>query len=401
MLDEAEARLGSRLGSYMLREIIGRGGMGVVYRAEHIYIQKMVAVKVLHGHYFDQPDARERFLQEAQAASVIDHPNIVGVTDFGEAADGTIFLVMAHVEGTALDRLLRWQGKIPLFRALVILNQVTRALGAVHAKGIIHRDMKPDNIMLRSRPGRREIIRGVSDEHGTLEIVEPEGNYDFVTILDFGAAKLFGEGRPAALNEQMVIGTPAYMAPETASFGRADARSDVYSVGVIFYEMLTGAVPFDGDAAVDVMMKHVHELPVPPRDASPNAEITAEAQRVILRALEKDPGRRQQTMEAFHADLQRCYGATRFKRADQLTPGIAVEMLRRPVASAGPPILLTHVKRRPGASPTPPGGLPTAPAIADDQTTPIPLVTRKKSGRHHTLPFGQAPDVGPNKPKTR
>ncbi len=398
MADEAEARLGSRLGSYVLREIIGKGGMGVVYRAEHIYIQKMVAVKVLHGHYFDQPDARERFLQEAQAASVIDHPNIVGVTDFGEAPDGTIFLVMAHVEGTPLDRLMRWEGHIDLFRSLVILNQVTRALMAAHAKGVVHRDMKPENIMLRSKPGRREIVREVSDEHGTLDFVEPEGNYDFVTILDFGAAKLFDHGLPRGGPESsLVIGTPAYMAPETASVGRADARSDVYAVGVIFYEMLTGTVPFDGDSAVNIMMKHVHEAPIPPSECNPHVEITAEAERVILKALHKDPDDRQQSMEALHADLQRCYGSVHFRRADQLTPGVSAETLRRPAPPAGPPILLTNVKKRPGVVPTPARGTAVA-------TAPIPLVTRKKSDRHDTLPFGNGgPSLlngaGPAKPK--
>jgi serine/threonine-protein kinase len=356
MVDEAEARLGHRLGNYLLNEIIGRGGMGIVYRAEHVYIQKQAAVKVLHSAHFDQPDARARFLNEAQAAAKIEHPNIVGMTDFGESPDGTVFLVMAHVEGTSLDRVLRWEGQIPLFRAIIIVNQITRALIAAHAKGVVHRDMKPENIMLRARPGRREIVREIDDEHGTLEVIEPEGPYDFVTILDFGAAKFFDRGVPPLGESAVVIGTPAYMAPETASYGRADARSDIYALGIIFYEMLTGTIPFDGDSAVEIMMKHVQDAPTPPSVCNPNVEITAEAESLILKALRQNP---YQTMEEFHDDLQRCYGQTRFRRVGQVTPGVTVESLRRPVAQ-GKPILLTNVKRKPGVVPTPPGGVPAA-----------------------------------------
>src|SRR4051812_11746518 len=168
-----EHLIGTRLGNYILQEVIGQGGMGIVYRAEHVYIHKPAAVKVLHPRYFDNNDARHRFLHEAQTASVIDHPNIIGVNDFGEAADGTIFLVMAHAEGIGLDRLLRYERHLPLFRTLGILNQVTRALGAAHAKGVVHRDLKPENIMLASRAGRREIIRRSLDDHGNpIEAIE-------------------------------------------------------------------------------------------------------------------------------------------------------------------------------------------------------------------------------------
>jgi serine/threonine-protein kinase len=386
-MDEGEARLGTRLGNYLLREIIGRGGMGVVYRAEHVYIQKRFAVKVLHGTYFDQPEARERFLREARTASSIDHPNIVGVTDFGEAPDGTVFLVMAHVEGVSLERVLRTEGRLPLFRTLVILGQVARALGAAHERGIIHHDLKPDNIMLRQREGRRAVVRDVLDEHGTLELVEPEGRYDFITVLDFGAAKFFDQ---AAAGARVVVGTPAYMAPETARSGIADVRSDVYAVGVIFYEMLTGSVPFDGEHATQIMVKHVKEVVPPPHRRCPEAEITPEAERTLMRALDKEPGRRYQTMSELNADLQRCYGSIRFRRSVQVLPaGVSAQSLRRPIP-------LTQVKRRsPEAPPTPPGtpvpagGAP--PLASPPQRTPMPiLLTRRKSGRHATLP--PAPD---------
>jgi serine/threonine protein kinase len=368
-MDEAEARLGTRLGNYFLRSIIGRGGMGVVYRAEHVYLQRPVAVKVLHGSYFDQADARERFLREAQTAGVIDHPNIIGVTDFGEADDGTVFLVMAHVEGTSLEQVLQTELRLPLFRTLVILSQVTRALAAAHEKGVIHHDLKPENILLRPRNGRREVVRELADARGTLELVEPEGSYDFVTVLDFGAAKFLDQ---AAAGAGVVVGTPAYMAPETASNGIADQRSDVYAVGIIFYEMLTGTAPFDDTDPVEVMVKQV-QAPVPPlRERCPDAEITPEAERTILRALAKDPDLRHQTMDELNADIQRCYGSVRFRRTMQILPsGLPAETLRKPIP-------LTQLKQRADAADPPP-----------QAAAPI-LLTRRKSGRHKTLPFGAA-----------
>src|SRR5205823_3297385 len=148
-------------------------------------------------------------------ASVIDHPNIIAMDDYGEMPDGTIFLVMPHAEGIGLDRLLRYERHLALFRTLGILNQVTRALGAAHAKEVVHRDLKPENIMLASRPGRREIIkRFVDDDGNPIEAIEQEAAYDFVTILDFGAAKFWHQSVSPTAQNATVIGTPAYMAPE-------------------------------------------------------------------------------------------------------------------------------------------------------------------------------------------
>jgi eukaryotic-like serine/threonine-protein kinase len=387
-MDEAQERVGRRIGNYLLHGILGRGGMGVVYRGEHAYLRRPVAVKVLHRSYFDQPEARARFLREAQAAGVIDHPNIVGITDFGEADDGTIFLVMNHVDGVSLERVLRNEERLPLFRTLVILGQLTRALAAAHDKGIIHHDLKPDNIMLERRVGRRQIVRSLDGEGGSL--AEPEGTFDFVTILDFGAAKYLDQ---AAVGSGVVIGTPTYMAPETARDGIADGRSDIYAVGVIFYEMLTGTVPFEGDVAADIMMKHLRE-PVPsPRMRCPQAEITVEAERTLMKALAKDPAQRHQSMSQLHDDLERCYGQVRFRRNIELLPSTAEGSLRQPVP-------LVKVKPRVAGSPgdgeraIPSIPAPQADLPADSNPTPL-LLTRRRSGRHKTLPFGAAQDGTP------
>jgi eukaryotic-like serine/threonine-protein kinase len=384
--DDSESLVGLRLGNYLLEQVIGRGGMGTVYRAEHVYLRRPAAVKVLHRRYFDNPDARHRFLHEAQAASVIDHPNIIGVNDFGEAADGTIFLVMPHVEGIGLDHLLRNERTLPLFRTLGIVTQVARALGAAHAKGVVHRDLKPENIMLAPRFGRRDIVRRLPDDE---ELVEMEPAYDFVTILDFGAAKFWHQSIAPLGQNATVIGTPAYMAPETARTGVADARSDIYSVGVIIYEILTGTIPFDGDTAVEIMLKHVSQAPEPPRQRNANVEITEETERVILKALHKRPTQRYQSMDELGHELQGCYGRVRFRRPAQAPGGGSFEAMRGPI-----PIPLTRdkVKRRP--SPTDgaiPQGLRSTPSsqilVGNHPPSPSSLVilTKRKSGPHDTL----------------
>ncbi len=389
MMDEADARLGTRLGNYALREIIGRGGMGVVYRASHIYIRRPAAVKVLHRHLFAQPGAKARFLREAQTASLVDHPNIVGVTDFGEAPDGTVYLVMAEAHGKGLDLVLEEEGTLPLFRTLGILSQVVQALAAVHARGIVHRDVKPENIMLARRIGKRELVRRVRGSDGYADRVEPEECFDLVTLLDFGAARTLQPELQAATEPTRIFGTPAYLAPETAQSGHADARSEVYSVGILFYELVTGRVPFDSDSAEETLSLQIRCPPQPPRVRNPNVEITEEAERVILRALEKDPGRRQSGMDELWSDLQRCYGATRWSRPD-LAATEGFESLREPAQAPS-----SSVRRQSQAVPeVPVPAIATQTAIASH---PL-LLTRRKSDR-----FGAVvnPEDVPTPPPSR
>ena len=371
----ADARAGTTVGKYKLHEIVGRGGMGVVYRAEHVYIGKEVAVKILHDGYGGREESIKRFLREARAASLINHPNIVDITDFGKSSDGTVFFVMEFLRGEPLDGLLQRERRLELLRAITIINQIAGALGAAHAKGIVHRDLKPENIMLTPREGRRELIRQISDETGTHTVSEREKAFDFVKILDFGVAKVrdpnVAEGR--VTQQGVVFGTPEYMAPETARIGVSDPRTDVYALGVIFYEILTGTIPFAGETAVDVMLKVVSEPVIPPRQRAPAAEITPEAESLIMRALAKDPLKRHQSMEELRDELQQCYGSVRFRRS-----------LERSAAQAA-------AAHRPSGPAATVSAAPTAPQVRFDGTNPgiqaTPILLTKKKERRKTLPM--------------
>jgi len=371
----ADARSGTTVGKYRLHEIVGRGGMGVVYRAEHVYIGREVAVKILHEGYGAHEDAIKRFLREARAASLINHPNIVEVTDFGKAADGTVFFVMELLVGEPLDAILARERRLDLLRAITICNQLAAALGAAHSKNIIHRDLKPENVMLIPREGRRELVRRIPDESGGHEVSERETKFDFVKILDFGVAKVHEpEAQKRVTQAGVVFGTPEYMAPETARVGFSDARSDIYALGVMFYEMLTGVVPFTGEAPVDVMIKQVNDRVPPMRDVAPDAEITEDTEHMILKALAKDPAERQQSMAEFHRDLQKCYGQLRFRRVVK-TPAAASEPTeqtpqQREAPQRTPPAeSIPLVKRKSPA----PGALPTSLRSAGSSSIELPV----------------------------
>jgi len=388
----ADARTGTTVGKYKLHEIVGRGGMGVVYRAEHVYIGKEVAVKILHEGYGGREESIKRFLREARAASLINHPNIVNVTDFGKSNDGTVFFVMELLDGEPLDAVLHRDRRLDLLRAITILNQLAGALGAAHSKGIVHRDLKPENVMLIAREGRRELVRQISDDSGQHDITEREKKFDFVKILDFGVAKVrdpeVGEGR--VTQQGVVFGTPEYMAPETARIGAADPRTDIWALGVMFYEMLTGTVPFAGNTPVDVMLKLVSQPVVPPSKRSPGIEITDEAERLIMKALSKDPRHRHQTMEELYADLQQCYGTVRYRRSIDTPPDLRRERQSAPEG----PIPLQKVKR-PGADPFGAAGA-TPPAVLRNDTPPgtpggnQPILLTRRKERKKTLPM----DIG-------
>jgi serine/threonine-protein kinase len=315
-------RIGTTVGNYHLETILGRGGMGTVYSGEHVYIGKRVAVKVLHSKFARYEDAVKRFLREARAASSINHPNIVDVTDFGPLVDGGVYFVMEYLEGTSLEDLIEKSGAIPLHRALNVANQISFALAAAHDKGIVHRDLKPDNIMLIKRPGRRELVKAVLAEGGsTRYVVEKENEYDFVKILDFGIAKVLtrDELGPKQTLAGAVFGTPEYMSPEAARGEEVDHRADVYSAGVILFDMITGRPPFEAQAAAEVLAMQINQPPPRARQVAPHLEITESAERLILRTMAKDPDKRHQSMDEFRAELQDCYGSISFRRNHRST----------------------------------------------------------------------------------
>jgi eukaryotic-like serine/threonine-protein kinase len=267
---------------YRIEEKIGEGGMGTVYRATHAYIGSTVAVKVLHAHLSSDTTALERFRREARAAGQIKHPNAVAVTDFGVTREGGLaYLVMEFLEGTELRA--RIKGKpLTYEETLEIVRQTCSAIRAAHSKGIVHRDLKPENIWL------------LKDEEGR----------ERVKVLDFGIAKLKAASGEGTLTQQgMIVGTPYYMSPEQCTGGaELDARSDIYSMGVIAYEMLTGDVPFRAATAMGVVVKHINNSP--PRPSDLRRDIPAEIDEVILKALAKKREDRQDSASALALELE-------------------------------------------------------------------------------------------------
>lgn len=269
-------------GRYRLLSQLGAGGMGVVYLAEHLGLRKSVAVKLLRGELSRDPTFTRRFEQEAIAASQIGHEHIVNVTDLGRTPTGELFYVMELLEGESLGALLLRERYLPLWRAVPILTQVCRALEAAHARGIVHRDVKPQNVMLLRR----------------------QEQADFVKVVDFGISKVM-QGQPASgLTEAgAILGTANYMAPEQASGGTVDARADVYSVGVLTYEVCTGTLPFRGDNTFATMLQHLEATAEPPSRRRPDLGLPPELDALVLSALAKDPAARP-TLEAFRAGLE-------------------------------------------------------------------------------------------------
>src|SRR5450432_3867895 len=255
-------------GRYRILKVLGEGGMGTVYAGEHVEIGKGVAVKILHPQYSRQQDLVERFRREARAASRIGHPHIIDVTDFGTTEDGCAYFVMEHLDGIDLADVLSHERRLDPVRAAQITIQICRALEAAHAAGVIHRDLKPENIFLVSRDGRA----------------------DFVKVLDFGIARSLGQDSRRLTNPGIAMGTPEYMAPEQALGGLADRRSDIYSVGALLYEMVTGTPPHGEAEEASPLRKLRPDLP-------------EELELVIMRALEADPGKRHQRMAALEYDL--------------------------------------------------------------------------------------------------
>jgi len=269
---------GTRLAQrYVLGELVGSGGMAHVYRAVHEVLALPVAIKVLTSACAELPTVVARFLREARASSKVRHENVVEITDFGETDGGRPFMVMEYLVGEDLSDLLRREGPLPWERARPLLLQILAALQAAHDRAVIHRDMKPENVFRITRMG----------------------NDDFVKVFDFGIAKVFEEvGGPLTL-EGRVVGTPTHMAPEQCVGLPVDARSDLYAVGILGYEMLTGRVPFDDDEPVRLMFAHVNDEVPPMATVAPGLQVDPRAEAVIRRALQKHPNDRYASARAF------------------------------------------------------------------------------------------------------
>jgi serine/threonine protein kinase len=261
---------------YRALEKLGEGGMGAVYLAEHVDIERKVALKLLHSDLVQNPLVLRQFRQEARAASRIGNPYICDVTDWGEVEDGRVFFVMEYLDGASLGTVLKEERRFNPARMIPIVRQVAKALGAAHEKGIVHLDVKPDNVIL----------------------IEKDSRQDSVKVVDFGIAGLLGQGSSGG----KVMGTPEYMAPERAQGLGYDHRSDIYSLGVMAYEMLVGEVPLQGSAAVETLAMQVDEQPdrINERLTEP---IPEKIEALIMRMIEKDAARRPQNMAEVEARL--------------------------------------------------------------------------------------------------
>jgi serine/threonine protein kinase len=365
-------------GRYRLLDLLGSGGMASVHLAEHITLGKRIAIKILDEDLCRDREHIDRFLQEARAASMIGHENIVDIIDFGPAPNGSVFYAMEHLEGETIAALLRREGRIPWARARTIMIQIARALSAAHGKGVIHRDLKPANcFMVRRADGR-----------------------PFVKVLDFGIARVMvpdDRDGPALTRPGSVFGTAKYMAPEQACGARADARTDIYAAAVCLYEMLTGSVPYDGDSFLRVLNKHITEPLMAPTTRAPDAGISPFVEAVIVKALAKRPEDRYASMAELEAALS------------------AIELDGSLVAprDPGPPLVGPGVARPSGSGPTgtiwlgpPRRGVPTRrptirlappqPVVESDATCCIPGM-----GSTQPAPPRPRPPSVPELPPTR
>ena len=257
---------------YEVLAVIGEGGMGRVYRVRHRRLGRAFALKALRVDLARDLVLTERFIQEARAAAVVTHPNVVQINDFGTLNSGQPYFVMELLEGRTLTRILREEGPIVPSRCVTIARQIAEALAAAHAMGVIHRDLKPDNIIL----------------------IRPSGAHATVKVLDFGLAKVAVSSR--LTRPGVVFGTPHYMSPEQAGGERFDHRVDIYALGIVMFEMVTGRVPFEADTYMGVLSKHMYAAPPKPRDYHAPAGRLPGFEEIIAGCLAKKPGDRWQSM---------------------------------------------------------------------------------------------------------
>jgi eukaryotic-like serine/threonine-protein kinase len=296
--------IGQQFGNYRAISLLGEGGMGAVYLAEHPAIGRRVAVKVLHKNYIRDENLLTRFLNEARAANAIRHPNIIEILDSGTIADGTPFLVMELLEGESLGTRIRRDGALPIQTAVEFCYQTASALGAAHKKGIVHRDLKPDNLFV------------VPDPH------DPER--ERIKVLDFGIAKLQQSANDSVKTRTgTLMGTPIYMSPEQCRGTKTvDHRSDIYSLGIIFFEMLCGQPPFVSEGFGELVNMHLNVAP--PAPSTQNANVSPTIDGIVLKMLSKNPDERFPDMGTLMTALKTSGGSMFVVRSAQSSsPDIA------------------------------------------------------------------------------
>ena len=325
---------------YHIVKKLGEGGMGQVYLGEHVKMGRRSAIKVMNPSMVHDPDAVARFNREASNASRINHPNVCAIYDFGETPDGLIYLAMEFIEGEPLTDLLEREGALPIARASSIFLQVAEALQAAHDLGIVHRDLKPDNIMLARRKGGGDVVK----------------------VVDFGIAKAVGgdEAGQKVTKTGLVVGTPEFMSPEQLSGDTLDGRSDLYSLALVFYRMLSGKLPFEATTVQETMIKRLTDEPTKLAEARPDLSFPPGLQPVLDTALARTPMERYQSVAKFAADVAAITGRPAGQPVPTTRAGLPdtegkTQMLD--ASLAGGPTTRISAKRPPApAVPPPPHG---------------------------------------------
>ena len=356
-------------GKYRLDAYLSKGGMGSVFRATHLMLEKPVALKVIKPELVGSSEFVRRFQREARAATSLNHPNIVGVYDLGQTDDGTLYIAMEFVDGASLKDVIRKSGPMDSIRIVRIMRQILGALALAHRHHIVHRDLKPQNIMLTHDRDGNEIAK----------------------LVDFGIAKTFDD-RTQLTATGFAIGTPQYMAPEQAAGTEVDGRSDLYSLGIILYEMLVAEVPFNDPSTPAILVKHLTEVPVRPSQRRTDVAVHRGLEDVAVRCLEKDPGKRFQTAEdvtqALAAAVSLDESASSVSDAATLpmhARHLTVATTRTAAPAAAPdgsmaPTVATSAHQDPGAAPTVLDPAPTlsgatAPTVAPAAPSAMPSAT--------------------------
>jgi serine/threonine-protein kinase len=335
---------------YHILKKLGEGGMGAVYLGEHVKMGRKSAIKVMAAAMSQDPDAVSRFNREAANASRISHPNVCQVYDFGETPEGLIYLAMEFIEGHSLKDLVEREGALPAARACSIIRQAADALQAAHDLGIVHRDIKPDNIM----------------------VVQARDGSDVVKVVDFGIARAVGGDEPGqkVTKTGLVVGTPEYMSPEQLSGDKLDGRTDIYSLALVLYRLLTGTLPFEADSAQEVMIKRLTDEPLPLEQARPDVEFPAKLQLVLNSALARMPEERYQSAADFGRDA---LDAVAGMPLPQTRVGAAPAQAATELLDSGTVAELT-VKQRQAAKRKPAAAAPAEPAAAPRKGSVLPYV---------------------------